>query len=75
MRARKPDLESKWEMYFGPKTQRTYTNTDTPWKETKTSMPILEEKPTTLITESQISREKYLKIKSESDSSGNKNKN
>lgn len=67
MRARKLDLESKWEMYFG-----RYTK-DTHWKEAETVMPSLEEKPTTQITESQTSKEKYLEIQSDNNSSGNQN--
>lgn len=74
MRVFIPDLESKWKIYFDPKTHRPHSK-DTHWKEEETIMPSLEEKTTTPITESQTSKEKYLEIKLDDNSSGIQNEN
>lgn len=68
------DLENKWKMYFGGKTQRPYPK-DMHRKEGETIKHTVQEKTTTQITESQTPNEKDLRNKIDDKSSGNQNEN
>lgn len=72
MRVLVPDLERKWKIYFDRKTHQPYTK-DTHRNEKETTMPTLEEKTTTPITESQTLKEKDLEKTSYDNSSGIQN--